>query len=396
MTVNLLEMTSVLEIFRHYKAQDQDGLDNATLVELSRIQLAQNNLSKQQRDAAATAAPADAEAPQQHFGAGAPRAKVQGAGALVPINTDVIPRDVIKMLEMAPKPNRNNWHSWLFDFMNAMEFVDGAVELLFGEKTESWKRKLENSRHLDLRLATLIRAASERKTSDNVSYIIDFERWTSGRDLIDHLRSELTAGDNQARSAVLMDLGRTKMVNNDISKLIREIESLATRGAQLGMVITNREMIAHLMRSTMWTMAYREVWNNLEGDGKTPLWTSAVNRLMSHQKRIESEPFPRAARAAALLIQEESYAEGERAYILSNDEAYLLGKRDPRNPDLPAACYWCKKPGHISKNCPSKARGEPQARLALVDAPRGEVAAVATVTPVDDAATETATPANEY
>lgn len=78
---------------------------------------------------------------------------------------------------------------------------------------------------------------------------------------------------------------------------------------------------------------------NIAGLGKN--YSAICQTLISNQDEMES-------------IQPNMPKYVQRANIVQDDDKTALdwkGKRDPRHPDKPAACYNCGKAGHIAKVC---------------------------------------------
>lgn len=275
-----------------------------------------------------------------------------------------LPRDASFQLNSMPKLNRNNFHTWVVDVDSFMEAVPAARNILFGfvvEGDEGYDAAI------DARLVGTIRGICDRESTNNVCYIIDSERFTSGATLLQRLEEELTRNDSVIAANILRDLNKVTMYNNDVDAVIREIDALATRGWQVNEVITDKQKVVALDKATGTSAAYWETWSTLELDqGKSADWFTVCNALRARRKRLNDVKFQRGPRGIALAANEQrpepkaptkktiaaSPSKPGPSPPLARSQAYWIGKRDPNNPDRPAACWTCGETGHIQRQCP--------------------------------------------
>jgi hypothetical protein len=330
------EMTDVWQIYRYYKQEATstgDNITNAELMELAKFQFESNKGT----------APVPAPTP---------------APAVNPSDS-IIPRDVSDNLKGMPKLNKENWHAWHKSLQRVLRAMPIALQILDGTIVDT---DADYDLALDQRLVGVLENLSEREGSKNILYILNQDDWQTGSQLFEVLEEELTKTDMLSAGAVLTKLGRVKMYNDDVEKVIHQINEIATEGAMVGNHVEDKQKIQAIATATQFSDTYSEAWSTLETIDRETDWRAVCTALLKRQRRQRNTGLHRGPRAAALVSGEkktEASAEAkprEERAPLTKDEAYLLGKRDPSKPDEPAKCYNCGQPGHIAINCPKPKR----------------------------------------
>lgn len=330
-TIPVNEMTDMLSIFKFFKESSPD-IDDAILMDMSKTQFESNVKLQNQHSSEPERKP----------------------------NNEIFPRDILKQFETMPKLHRENWHSWVIDFEAAVESVPTAHEILLGDFHEEHPGY---DAELDARLIGTLRSVIEREKTLNIRYIIDKQRWTGGRQLFREIKQELTRNDKIVASQCLLDMGKLKMVGNDIERVIYQARAIANKGTQVGSPFTDGHLVTALHNCSGYSDVYKSVWQQIEIAGQLGDFNIVTTALLARWRQAQHEPLSREPRAAALLTAESSKqpartplsnVEANAAHVdpSGHTAAYYFGKRDENQPDQPAKCYNCFEPGHISKQCP--------------------------------------------
>lgn len=282
------------------------------------------------------------------------------APPLQPVVVDTKPNDnkalttIHKMVKDMPKLSQVNWQTWYNDLQDVLKYDTKASDILVGNKgpgTASYDPDY------DQKLVIVVKSGCDRDSSKNIRFLVDGKTWDSGAALLSHLKKELTKNIKQQRAAIMFDLANVKLYQNDVSRAVQAIQDIKTRADQLGAECSEDRMAGVLLSLTGTHSNFYDCWRNLEHDGEAQEWAPVVRSLTRRQAWIENVPYSRDMRPVAMRTSEHPMSDPlpqtERK-PLTRQEAYNIGKRDPKNPDKPAACYNCHKTGHISKNCPAK------------------------------------------
>lgn len=281
---------------------------------------------------------------------------------------NVIPRDVSKQLDNITKLEFDNFHTWRLDLETALESIPSAHGMIFGDVDADHP---DYNKILDIRLAGIIRSICDMDGSKNVRYILDSKtKWSGGRELFASIQFELSKLNKIQAAQCLGDMSRVRLINNDIEKAIFQVRDIKNRGRQLGVDFPPQHMVQTLLNCSGYSNAYKDIWVQLETMGQTTDFDTVAAALLTKWRRLQNEPHHREPRAAALNAKENVKENGKengknnansaslpaKPRLLTPEEAYLIGKRDPNNPDEPAKCYNCGRPGHIAINCPERRR----------------------------------------
>ncbi|CAO1615656.1 unnamed protein product [Parajaminaea phylloscopi] len=323
---NVSTSTSYAELIEIYKVLYPDS-PRAEVLEMAKVQLEANNLRE------------DALGPPR------PPPRVE------------FPRDVLKQFDTMPKLHRENWHSWLNDFTATIDAIDNASEIIFGDVGPS---HADYDAKLDHRLLGLLRSVCDRTSTNNIRYILDQKtNWSGGRELFAELRDALTKQDGVVRGSLYMELSQVQLpANNDIEKVIHQMQEIRTRATMVGADITDSNLVTHITKLTFHHQVYRTIWESLIVQGLADNWEHVKIAMLTKWRFSQLSPFSRqprpvAAEAASTSTTTSGTGTTEGRRSRSPEEAYLLGKRDPAKPNEPAKCFGCHQPGHIRKNCPN-------------------------------------------
>lgn len=254
-----------------------------------------------------------------------------------------IPKQVHRQVEHMPKLTMRNWHSWLIDLKYAVSSSQIISDILFGDVDNSHPRY---NAALDKALVSLLRLASDRTGSNNISMYIDHRQDWGAREMLEYLRVELTKADEVAKSQVLMDLSRLRVIDHDIEKLIHDIHEIRHRGSLVGQEVSKAQVVVQLTNITKFS-TYKSVWENLETNGQAHDYDKIVSALLA---RWQSYKQANLQRDRAALSSTASRGNATDKSRLTRQEAYWVGKK---NGDKPAACYNCGLTGHIARACPT-------------------------------------------
>lgn len=259
--------------------------------------------------------------------------------------TEIIPRDVQEQLKNIIKLDNVNWHSWIIDFRTCIECIPNIGSSFF-------KADFNPDPAVDKRLVGVIRSVCDRTTSRNIRYLIDTRQdWTS-KELFDFLKEKLTDSDRLYRGQVLHELSRTQLINNDVERLVHDINNVVLKGSQVGLTITSNERLQQLRTCTTNSALFGKVWDTMRHTGQHDDYDKVVAALRLEYLEYKSSPYKRESTKAALSTDSRRNGSADPA----SDSPYWFGRRSKDNPDEPAKCYNCGNTGHISRKCPKPRR----------------------------------------
>ena len=276
-----------------------------------------------------------------------------------------IPKDVSSSIAHIKKLNDSNWHTWEPTFIDCLQRVPNAKEILYGTITPADEGY---DRDLDQALVGLIHASSDNSPDSRIdTYTVRGadEEVQLGSTLYAKLKKALTLNDAVKLAGLQDRIHTVRLHNRDVVKLGKELDSIWNDGARLGKRFDEDLKKSTLYRCTAQDWFYANAVDALKTARPDCKYEEAYHALAKKQQDGEiSGRIRGAARVATGTGQ---------AY----PHATLLGprgRRDPRYPTAPPKCYACGEPNHIARNCtnpaaapsriPAPVRTEPEAHLA--------------------------------
>lgn len=268
-------------------------------------------------------------------------------------DTEKIPKDVTSAIMHIKKLNDSNWHTWELTFIDCIQRVHNAKEILQGTITPGQAGYDED---LDKALVGLIHASCDNSPDSRIdTYTVRGadEEVQLGSSLYAKLRKALTLNDAVKLAGLQDRIHTVKMYNRDIVRLGKELDSIWNDAARLG-----KRLDDDLKKSTLYRCTNQD-W----------FYSGTVVALKTAKPDCKYEE---AYHALAIKQQEGDISgriKGIARYASGSEQSGPRGRRDPRNPAAPPKCYNCGEPNHIARNCPKPAKAdpftnEPTARLA--------------------------------
>lgn len=266
-----------------------------------------------------------------------------------------IPTAILRQIERIPKLSRSNWHGWCIDVKSILRPYPVLLKHLVGLVDPS---DPDYNVTVDHSLVGLIRASAEHTSSENVRYILDSRPDWTGSALFRALRTELTKDDKVKASQVLMDLTRLRVIDNDIERLIIEMDEVGRRATLLGKNITDEQRVTQLANVSRYG-PFASTWEQLDTMGVADQYENVVSALLARAHGLKMSALAKERRSAALAAT--STTGNSASFVASNNSnnsvrtehtpKYWLGKAGK---DGKAHCYGCGQEGHIRKNCPGE------------------------------------------
>ncbi|SOV04676.1 uncharacterized protein UDID_17167 [Ustilago sp. UG-2017a] len=253
-----------------------------------------------------------------------------------------IPKDVTSSIAHIKKLNKGNWYTWEPTFIDCLQRVHNAKEILYGEVAPGSEGYDED---LDKALVGLIHACCDNSPDSRIdTYTVrgsDEEAQLSST-LYAKLKKALTLNDAVKRAGLQDRIHTVRMYNRDVVRLGRELDSIWNNAARLG-----KRFDEDLKKSTLYCCTAQDWFYTNSVDAlKTAKpdckYDEAYHALAKKQQDGEVTGRIRGAARVATSTEQGSTNQAEQG---------PRGRRDPCNPSAPPKCYACGGPNHIARNC---------------------------------------------
>lgn len=264
-----------------------------------------------------------------------------------------IPKDVHSSITHIKKLNDSNWHTWEPTFIDCLQRVPNAKEILYGTIVPGNE---EYDEDLDKALVGLIHASCDNGPDSRIdTYTVRGadEAVQLGSTLYAKLKKALTLNDAVKLAGLQDRIHTVRLHNRDVVRLGKELDALWNDAARLGKRLDDDLKKSTLYRCTAQDWFYTNAVDALKTTCPDCKYEVAYHGLAKKQQ--DGEVSGRIRGAARLAS--------------GNGQQEPRGRRDPRNPSAPPKCYHCGEPNHIARNCPNKNNAptpaaEPAAHLA--------------------------------
>ncbi|KAJ1038085.1 hypothetical protein NDA10_007819 [Ustilago hordei] len=236
--------------------------------------------------------------------------------------TEKIPKDVSSSIAHIKKLSDSNWHTWEPTFIDCLQRVHNAKEILYGIIAPGSE---EYDKDLDKALVGLIHACCDNSPDSHIdTYTI------RGADEEVQLGSMLYAKLKKA------------LTLNDAVKLGKELDSIWNNAACL-----RKHFDEDLKKSTLYRCTAQDwFYANAIDARKTAKpdceYDEAYHMLAKKQQDGEISGRIRGAARVATRVEQGDNNQAEQG---------PRGRRNPRNPSAPPKCYMCRGLNHIARNC---------------------------------------------
>ncbi|SOV01359.1 uncharacterized protein UDID_17638 [Ustilago sp. UG-2017a] len=253
-----------------------------------------------------------------------------------------IPKDVTSSIAHIKKLNEGNWHTWEPTFIDCLQRVHNAKEILYGEIAPGSEGYDED---LDKALMGLIHACCDNSPDSRIdTYTVRGldEETQLGSTLYAKLKKALTLNGAVKRAGLQDRIHTVRMYNRDVIRLGRELDSIWNNAAHLG-----KRFDEDLKKSTLYCCTaqdwfYANSVDTLKTAKPDCKYDEAYHALAKKQQ--DGKVLGRIRGAARVATSMEQGATGQV-------EQGPRGRRDLRNPSAPPRCYACGEPNHIACNC---------------------------------------------
>ncbi|SOV05153.1 uncharacterized protein UDID_17849 [Ustilago sp. UG-2017a] len=268
--------------------------------------------------------------------------------------TEKIPKDVSSSIAHIKKLSDSNWHTWEPTFIDCLQRVHNAKEILYGTVVPGSE---EYDEDLDKALVGLIHACCDNSPDSRIdTYTVRGvdEEVQLGSTLYAKLKKALTLNDTVKRAGLQDRIHTVRLHNRDVVRLGKELDSIWNDAARLGKRFDEDLKKSTLYRCTAQDWFYANTVDALKTARPDCKYDEAYHALAKKQQDGEITGRIRGAARVATNAEQGSANQAEQG---------PRGRRDPRNPLAPPKCYACGGPNHIARNC-TNARGtsEPVAR----------------------------------
>ncbi|SYW84968.1 uncharacterized protein UHO2_06624 [Ustilago hordei] len=235
--------------------------------------------------------------------------------------TEKIPKEVSSTIAHIKKLSDSNWHTWEPTFIDCLQRVHNAKEILYGTVAPGNE---EYDEDLDKALVGLIHACCDNSPDSRIdTYTIRGvdEEVQLGSTLYAKLKKALTLNDAVKRAGLQDRIHTVRLHNRDVVRLGKELDSIWNDAARLGKRFDEDLKKSTLYRCTAQDWFYANAIDALKTARPDCKYDEAYHALAKKQQDGEITGHIRgAARVATSMDQAE---QGPR------------GRRDPRNPSAP-------------------------------------------------------------
>ncbi|SOV09106.1 uncharacterized protein UDID_18267 [Ustilago sp. UG-2017a] len=256
--------------------------------------------------------------------------------------TEKIPKDVSSSIAHIKKLSDNNWHTWEPTFIDCLQRVRNAKEILYGTVAPGSE---EYDEDLDKALVGLIHACCDNSLDSRIdTYTVRGadEEVQLGSTLYTKLKKALTLKDAVKRAGLQDRIHTVRLHNRDVVRLGKELDSIWNDVARLGKRFDEDLKKSTLYRCTAQDWFYANAVDALKTAKPDCKYDEAYHTLAKKQQDGEVTGRIRGAARVATSTEQGSTNQAEQG---------PRGRRDPRSPSAPPKCYACGGPNHIARNC---------------------------------------------
>ncbi|SOV09289.1 uncharacterized protein UDID_18549 [Ustilago sp. UG-2017a] len=241
-----------------------------------------------------------------------------------------IPKDVSSSIAHIKKLSDSNWHTWEPTFIDCLQRVHNAKEILYGTVVPGSEAYDED---LDKALVGLIHACCNNSPDSRIdTYTVRGadEEVQLGSTLYAKLKKALTLNDAVKRAGLQDRIHTVRLHNRDVVKLGKELDSIWNDAARLGKRLDEDLKKSTLYHCTGQDWYYANSVDTLKTARPDCKYDEAYHALAKKQQDGEvSGRIRGAARVAASTEQWDTNQAGQGP----------RGRCDPRNPSAPPKCY---------------------------------------------------------
>ena len=248
-----------------------------------------------------------------------------------------IPKDVTSAIAHIKKLNDCNWHTWEPTFIDCLQRVDNAKEILYGTIAPGNEDYDED---LDKALVGLIHASCDNSPESRIdTYTVRGadEEAQLGSTLYAKLKKALTLNDAVKLSGLQDRIHTARLHNRNVVRLGKELDAIWNDAARLGKRLDEDLKKSTLYQCTAQDWFYFNAVDSLKTSRPDCQYEEAYHALA--RKQQDGEISGRIKAAARIANVQPT--QGPR------------GRRNPNNPTAPPKCYTCGQPNHIARNCPN-------------------------------------------
>ncbi|SOV06119.1 uncharacterized protein UDID_19410 [Ustilago sp. UG-2017a] len=256
--------------------------------------------------------------------------------------TEKIPKEVSSAIAHIKKLSDSNWHTWDPTFIDCLQRVHNAKEILYGTVAPGNE---EYDEDLDKALVGLIHACCDNSPDSRIdTYTVRGadEEVQLGSTLYAKLKKALTLNDAVKRAGLQDRIHTVRLHNRDVVRLGKELDLIWNDAARLGKRFDEDLKKSTLYRCTAQDWFYANAVDALKTAKPDCKYDKAYHALAKKQQDGEVTGRIRGAARVATSTEQGSTNQAEQG---------PRGRRDPRNPSAPPKCYACGGPNHIARNC---------------------------------------------
>ncbi|KAJ1023647.1 hypothetical protein NDA18_004634 [Ustilago nuda] len=274
-----------------------------------------------------------------------------------------IPKDVTSSIAHIKKLSDGNWHTWEPMFIDCLQWVHNAKEILYGEiapGSEGYNKDLDKA------LVGLIHACCDNSPDSRIdTYTVrgSDEEVQLGSTLYAKLKKALTLNDAVKQAGLQDCIHTVRLYNRDVVRLGRELDSIWNDAVRLGKCFDEDLKKSTLYCCTAQDWLYTNSVDALKMAKPDCKYKEAYHALVKKQQDGEISGHIRGAARVATSMEQGGTGQAEQG---------PRGRHDPHNPSAPPKCYTCGRLNLIARNCtnnnnnnnPTPSMGGPTAHLA--------------------------------